>query len=65
MSPQNIHLLTPFWLIVTAGFMCPIVLLLHVLVLPTIFLCIRVKNRSAQISGVVKLPEELRADFGN
>lgn len=65
LSSQNIHLLTSFVLVFTTRFICVIVLLLHVFILPTIHLCIRAKNRSSEISGVVKLPEELKADFGN
>lgn len=55
----------PFLLVFAARFLCAVVLLLHVFILPTIHLCIRAKNRSAEISGVVKLPEELKADFGD
>jgi len=36
-----------------------------VFILPAIQLHIRAKNRSSEISGALKLPEELRADFGD
>lgn len=63
LSPKNIHLLTPFLLIFTSTLKCVIVLFFHVLILTIIHLCMRVKNRSSEISGVVELPEELKADF--
>lgn len=63
LSPKNIYLLRPFLLIFTSTLKCAIGLLLHVFILTTIHLCVRAKNRNSEISGVLKLPEELKADF--
>lgn len=60
---KNIHLSTPFLLIFTSTLKCAIVLFFHVFILTTIHLCMRVKNRNSEISGVVELPEELKTDF--
>lgn len=63
LSPKNIYLLTPFLLIFTSTLKCATALFFHVFILATIHLCLTAKRRSSEISGVVKLPEELKADF--
>lgn len=63
LSHQNIYLLKPLLPFFTARFICTIVVLLHVFILPTLHLCIRAKNRSSEISRVAKLPEKLRTDL--
>lgn len=62
LSPQNIHLLTLYLSSLPDSYV-PLFCYSMCLSWSPLHLCIRVRNRSSEISGAVKLPEVLKADF--